>query len=217
MFRRAVVPRNGLEASACFETSTSKRRRLTLVPPRHLNSGRYLSLNSSNLWQKGQRLIATALKLGCHPGGDASFGEGDHPHHPHAPANDAPHKETYHFASNDFGTAANCCLHFHPPYGALRSKGGMANKVEELTNGAPVQVCVQSRWMHAGDAEIEMMDDADADDTAVIARSSRPGSLNLIFERFVPPADNLDILVGTAAYARLRAFGDSLERGAGHW
>ncbi|KAH8083393.1 Inositol 1,4,5-trisphosphate receptor [Aureococcus anophagefferens] len=175
---------------------------------RHANSGKYLCLKSSNLWSKSARLLRAARAAA----GTALVGDKDQTPPASAPTSvhgDAPRKETFYFGGDDLGVSQACALTFNTPYGALKSKGGINNRVEEITNGAPVQIACQSRWMHAGEVQ-----EGDADEdlaTAAVGKGSRPGSLSLIFDRYVPPADNLDILVGTAAYPRLTAFREALD------
>jgi len=150
---------------------------------RHLNSGKYLAVRAEDLWQKGARLAAAMSRFG------AASSEG---------SSEGP---DYKYCAISGGLTPLCSLTLQAPNLGYKKSSAGPQTVTTVTDGAPVQIQCQGRWMIVGPAAT-----LGSSDVACLGSANRGGAVSLLFERFVQTDAKSDILVGVAAYPRLMAF-----------
>ncbi|KAH8096221.1 hypothetical protein JL720_3580 [Aureococcus anophagefferens] len=149
----------------------------------HIDSGKYLAVRAEDLWQKGARLAAAMSKFGA---GQPSSGEGG---------------PDYKYCAISGGLTPLCSLTLQAPNLGYKKSSAGPQTVATVTDGAPVQIQCQGRWMIVGPAAT-----LGSSDVACLGSANRGGAVSLLFERFVQTDAKSDILVGVAAYPRLMAF-----------
>jgi len=185
-----LVYKSGAGAAGAPEKKASARYRL-----RHLNTGRYLSVRSTDNWSKGVRMVRSISafggagvnkkKLDLSAGGSKNNKQ----------------EERFIFSSSENGHASACAVEFHAAHAAQEQRGASDANAAALRDGCAVQLETASRWLARGARHEEHRI------LACDANPTRKHTLALVVRRaMADPAVAAEVLVGVAALPRLAAF-----------